>query len=131
MKNGDHLTNYQLQEFISGRIDAAESEQILTHLEQCEHCLVRIDALWSQQPVASAMVELAELDAPTAQRLERQLVSKIHRSNLSATVLRLGTRGFFSVAVSLLRPFMRSRKSEATLRRGTTSGTMSGTRSEP
>lgn len=105
MQNEDHLTSYQLQEFISGRIDATESEQILIHLEQCDRCLVQIDALWSRQPAASALAELVELDAQTARRLERQLVRKIHRSNLSATVLRLGTHGFLSVAVGLLRPF--------------------------
>jgi hypothetical protein len=110
MTTAEHLTSQELRELIAGRMETVESARLLAHIEQCDHCLAQADELWSQQPVAAVVADWVELDAPTAQRLERQLVRKIHRSNLSADMLRLGTQGFLSVAVSLLRPIVRPRR---------------------
>lgn len=100
------LSDELLQQFVSGELDDAQAEEILSRLAEDEASLEKVDALWQAQTAAAAVYTIPPLEPERAQRLRRRLVRQIHRSNLSANVIRMGTQGFGSVAVNLLRPLL-------------------------
>jgi anti-sigma factor RsiW len=106
MGKQDHIPRQQLEQFVKGQMNETESEQVMSHLGQCDHCLALTDELWNEQPVSRAMSEIVDLDDRTAERMQRKVTSQIHRSNLSGNMIRLGTQGFLSVALGLLRPLV-------------------------
>ena len=106
MTAGTHIDFDILSSFVAGQLGKSETNQVMTHLAECEECLVRVDDLWARQPTGAAIA--VGLDDRTAIRMERHLISRIHRSNLAETILSLGTEGFMSVAMTLLRPFLGS-----------------------
>ena len=104
--SSNHITRERLEHFVSGRLTDHESDQVMAHLAECDVCLSSTDELWASQPVGEAVSYIVDLDADTATRVERKLVRKIHRSNMTGSVVRLGTQGFLSVMLGLLRPLM-------------------------
>ncbi len=110
MNDSTHISQERLEQFVTGLLSEAEAEDVMSHLAECEQCLSLTDTLWTSQPVGRTLSESVDLDVTTAERLERRLVSRIHRSNLSGAVVRLGTQGFMSVALGLLRPLIVTRR---------------------
>ena len=94
-----------LAAFIKGSLTDIESETILTHLEECEHCLSIVDSLWEEGGWQDSNSNL-RLDHDTAARLEQKLYRRIHRSQLAGDVVTLGTRGMFETVFALLAPFI-------------------------
>ncbi len=100
------LTDELLKQFVAGELDEAQTEAVLTRLAEDEASLEKVDALWQKQAAATAVFTIPTLEPERAQRLRQRLLRQIHRSNLGANVIKLGTQGFGSVAVSLLRPLL-------------------------
>ena len=104
-----------LRRFVAGELNEKENEKVMARLANDEASLEIVDALWNEQPSQTAVVELPDLEPERAQRVRRRLIHKIHRSDLTKNVFTLGTHGFTSVAVSLLRPLL-DRKGRETRR---------------
>ena len=111
------LTDELLQQFVAGELDEAQNEAVLTRLAEDEASLEKVDALWQAQSPGTAVFTIPPLEPERAQRLRQRLVRQIHRSNLGATVFKMGTQGFGSVAVSLLRPLLNTPTREQRHRR--------------
>lgn len=111
------LSDELLQQFVAGELDEAQTEEILSRLADDEASLEKVDALWQEQSLATAVFTIPPLETARAQRLRQRLVRQIHRSNLSANVIKMGTQGFGSVAMSLLRPLLSSPHREQRHRR--------------
>jgi hypothetical protein len=109
MGTSEHIVLERLERFVAGESSEAESEEIMTHFAHCEECMSLADELWVREPMGTTVSEIAGLDGQTADRLQRELVKRLHRSNLSGAVFTLGTQGFFSVAMALLHPLMSNR----------------------
>ncbi|MEW5987740.1 MAG: hypothetical protein AB1791_13990 [Chloroflexota bacterium] len=103
-----HLTVDALKQFVAGRLGPGASESVLSHLAECEQCLAAADQLWAKQPVQRVMAAKVELEPEAANRVHQKLVNHIHLADLNVTALRLGTVGFWRVALGILRPLMRS-----------------------
>lgn len=93
-----------LRRFIRGELDEEESNEVIEVLANHDQCIALLDQLWIQQPVGQALAATPDLDNEVAIRLENKLVRQIHRSNMARTVFKMGTQGFFSVALGLIRP---------------------------
>ncbi|MCP5097547.1 MAG: hypothetical protein GY943_18530 [Chloroflexi bacterium] len=102
-----------LQQFISGELSEAEADEVVEMLTSNEQKMDMLDQLWDAQPEEPSGGTRPDLDKETAKRLEYSLVQQIHRSKITGAVLKMGTRGFASVAMGLLRPFARRRPSQA------------------
>ena len=106
MTNQATLSDELLQQFVAGELDEAQTEAVLARLAEDEASLEKVDALWQEESLATAVFTIPPLEPERARRLRQRLVRQIHRSNLSANVIRMGTQGFGSVAMSLLRPLL-------------------------
>ena len=100
-----HWSNENLAAFVSGRLTEIETEAILTHLEECEHCLTIVDGLWEEGGWQDLDSNL-HLDKEAAARLEQKLYRRIHRSQLAGDVVALGTRGMLQTVFALMAPFV-------------------------
>lgn len=107
----------RLRQFVAGELDEAENEAIMAYLAEDEASLEIVDALWEEQPSQTAVAELPDLEPERAQRVRRRLIHQIHRSDLAKNVVRMGTTGFGSVALSLLRPLLNTQNRERRNRR--------------
>jgi hypothetical protein len=92
-----------LQQFFAGELDEAESDEIIEILAANQTSLEIIDQLSSQ---SNAQAQTPVLKNEVVQRLESNLMQRIHVSNMLGAVLKMGTRGFASVTMGLLRPFI-------------------------
>lgn len=110
VKNQTLLSKELLRKFVAGELDAAKNEEIMAQLAEDEASLEFVDALWQEELSHSVTAAIPKLDAEQAQRVRRQIIQQIHRSVLGMNVVRMGTKGFGSVAVSLLRPFLTNKK---------------------
>ncbi len=104
------LTQELLRQFVAGTLDQATNEQIMAQLAEDETSLELVDALWQDQPSQTAVKQLPDIESAQAKKMRRRLVHQIHRSDLALNVVKLGTQGFGSVAMSLLRPLLGSPK---------------------
>ena len=104
------LPDELLPQLVPGELNDAQPEAILTRLADDEASLEKVEALWQGQALATAVSPIPPLEPERAQRLRHHLVRQIHRTNLGASVIKLGTQGFGSVAVSLLRPLLATPK---------------------
>lgn len=100
------LSKELLRRFVAGELDDAENEAIMAQLAEDEASLELVDALWEEQPSQTAVFDLPDLEPERAQRVRRRLIHQIHRSDLAKNVVCMGTTGFGSVALSLLRPLL-------------------------
>lgn len=103
-----HLTADTLKQFVAGHLGLSASESVLSHLAECEQCLAAADQLWAEQPAQRAIATKIDLEPDVASRVRQKLVSRIHLADVNVTALRLGTVGFWRVALGILRPLMRS-----------------------
>ncbi|MFQ5419971.1 MAG: zf-HC2 domain-containing protein [Anaerolineae bacterium] len=101
-----HLDDQTLRRLVDGRLHEKEQEQIMAHLAECGECVDKVDALWAAQPLGTAVGETEPLDPATARRVEKKVVKRIHRSDLTGEMLRLLVQGFAGVAVALARPLV-------------------------
>ncbi len=101
-----HLNDETVTRLVDGRLNKREQEQVMAHLAECDACVEKVDALWAARPLAAAVSQTEELDPAIARRVERKVVKRIHRSDLTAEILRLLVQGFAGVAVALARPLM-------------------------
>lgn len=111
--NSKPLTQELLRKFVAGELKEAEAEQVMAQLAEDEASLQLVDALWHEQPSQTAVVELPKLEPERAQRVRRRLIHQIHRSDLAVNMVKMGTQGFGSVAMSLLRPLLDSKNRES------------------
>lgn len=107
--SSQHVDSNTLKRFVAGRLEEAEAEHIVVHLSECDRCLALADELWSTQPAGTAVVPPPDPDPDVAQRIERKITKRIHFSNLSGEIIRLGTRGFIDVALAIVRPLIHTR----------------------
>ena len=104
----DHITISRdlLRKFVAGELDETENDRVMTRLAEDDSSLEMMDALWDEQTLYAPDAALPHLDPEQAKRIRRRLLHHIHRANLTKNVLRLGTQGFGSVAMSLIRPLL-------------------------
>lgn len=99
-----------LSQFVAGTLSPSETEQVLDHLDHCERCLDQVEQLWETSPlwevIPLAVEAGADMERERAQRIERQVINQIHRSDVAGRVLWLGTEGFLQVSFALLRPLL-------------------------
>ena len=100
-----------LRRFIRGELNESESSEVIDVLAENEECMAFLDTLWVQQPINQALAAAPALDGATALRVQTRLIDQIQRTNLTGTMFKMGTQGFFEVAMGLLRPFSRRNKS--------------------
>ncbi len=92
-----------LQRFVRGELDESESHEVIDVLAEHDQWLFFFDQLWLQQPVKSAVAHAP--DGAATINLQNKLFDRLHRTNMSGTIFKLGTRGFFEAALGLIRPF--------------------------
>ena len=106
-----------LRRFVAGELDDAENEAIMARLAEDEASLELVDALWQEQPSQPAVHNLPDLEPARAQQKRRQLIQQIHRADLAVSIVKMGTTGFGSVALSLLRPLLNNKNQNRKNRR--------------
>ena len=106
-----------LRRFVAGELDDAENEAIMARLAEDEASLELVDALWQEQPSQTAVHNLPDLEPDRAQQMRRQLIQQIHRADLAVSIGKMGTTGFGSVALSLLRPLLNNKNQNRKNRR--------------
>lgn len=111
------LTKELLRRFVAGELDEVENEAILVRLAEDEASLEFVDTLWQEQRSQTAVNDLPDLAPERAQRVRRQLIRQIHRSDLAANIVKMGTGGWSRVALSLLRPLLDTQNRERRHRR--------------
>jgi hypothetical protein len=103
------LSKELLRRFVAGELGEAENEAIMARLAEDEASLAVVDALWQEQPSQTAVFDLPDLEPERAQQLRRQLIQQIHRADLAVNIVKMGTTGFGSVALSLIRPLLNNK----------------------
>jgi hypothetical protein len=103
------LSKKLLRKFAAGELNDAENEAVLSRLAEDEASLEFVDALWHEQTSPTAVPQLPNLKPEKAQQMRQRLLRQLHRTDLSLNVVKMGTQGFGSVAVSLLRPLLDSK----------------------
>lgn len=98
-----------LRKFVAGLLDEADNEAIMNRLVEDEASLEIVATLWNEPDVETAVPQLPNLKPEKAQQIRHRLLRQIHRTDLSLNVVKMGTQGFGSVAVSLLRPLLDSK----------------------
>lgn len=101
-------TSEELKRFVAGELDADDVGRILTYLAQDDDALEMVDELWQEISLTPPgnNDDVPVLDNATTQEVERLLFDRIHRSDLTGDVLRLGTQAASAVYWALLRPFV-------------------------
>jgi hypothetical protein len=103
------LSKELLRRFVAGELDNAENEAIMARLAEDEASLEIVDALWQEQPSQTAVYDLPDLEPDRAQQMRRQIIRQIHRADLAVNIVKMGTTGFGSVALGLLRPLLNNK----------------------
>ena len=103
------LSKELLRRFVAGELDNAENEAIMARLAEDEASLEIVDALWQEQPSQTAVYDLPDLEPDRAQQMRRQIIKQIHRADLAVNIVKMGTTGFSSVALGLLRPLLNNK----------------------
>ena len=103
------LSDAILQRFVQGELIGSELTGVLEHLAVSEEALARVDALWANRPVGTAISLEETTETPVPERAEKRLFNHIHRTDLVGHITRLGTVGFFEVILSFLRPLFATR----------------------
>ncbi len=103
------LSEKLLRQFVAGELDDAENEAIMARLAEDEASLEIVDALWQAQPSQTAVSNLPDLEPARAQQMRRQIIKQIHQADLAINIVKMGTTGFGSVALSLLRPLINNK----------------------
>ncbi len=101
-------TSEELKRFVAGDLDTDATERILTYLSENDDAVETVDTLWQEINLtpSGGDSEVPELDDATAAKVEQQLFDRIHRTDLTGDVLRLGTQAASTVYWALLRPFV-------------------------
>jgi hypothetical protein len=101
-------TREELLLFVNGELDSEASEEILIVLAEDDESLEMVDQLWKENNVITLSDETTvdNLDQAAADDLERKLTDKIHRSDLTSNVLRLGTQAAGMAYWALVRPLV-------------------------
>ena len=98
-----HITKKTLDDFVAGSLSEADTEVVMSYLSENEEALAYVDDLWQREFVLTTAVA-PSLDVQTANRIERQLIRRIHQSNLVGMIIRLGIVGFGKVVNAILKP---------------------------
>lgn len=99
-----------LQKFVAGELPVEDEERILAILAEDEETLAIVDELWTQeQHLSESIPNRRDIESERAQRIEKHIIKSIHRSNLALNVATFGTKGFLTVAMSLLKPLVDTR----------------------
>jgi hypothetical protein len=104
--SSEPLSKELLRKFVAGVLGDAENEAIMARLAEDEASLELVDALWNEQASQTAVFQPPNLQPDQARRLRHRLLQQIHRADLTMNMVKMGTQGFGSVAVSLLRPLL-------------------------
>ena len=100
-----YITNKTLDDFVAGKLSEADTEAVMAYLSENEEALAYVDDLWQRELVLATAVA-PSLDVQTANRIERQLIRRIHQSNLVGMITRLGIVGFGEVVKAILIPII-------------------------
>ncbi len=108
MKELKHLNLENMRAFVSGKLDEAENEAIITHLGECDTCLGKMDQLWTTQPNGN-IIRFPSMMDEQVQKLEENFLRRMQRANLGNRVIHFGTTGFLQVVLALLAPWFATR----------------------
>jgi hypothetical protein len=104
MNSTEHPASHTLADLAAGRLADAEEQAVIAHLVECEPCLAAVDRLWDEL-LATSGLAVPDLKPEAAERVERDLWRRIHRSDLAGETIRLGTHALLLVLLALLGPF--------------------------
>lgn len=91
----------EIRSLVAGSLDPSAAEALLEHIAGCERCLAEADGRWAQSPALRAF---PNLEADRQASVERSLMARIGRSDLSGQSLLLATLGLLKVVLGLLEP---------------------------
>ena len=94
----------EIEALVSGRLQGADAEGLLDHMQSCETCLEEADRLWASSPALS--LAMPEPQPEELARGEQRMMARLSRSDLSGESLLLATLGVFLVFLSLLEPLI-------------------------
>ncbi|MEM7119459.1 MAG: zf-HC2 domain-containing protein [Chloroflexota bacterium] len=101
----NHIDERTLERYVAGQLSAAAADVVLSHLEACDDCLERVEALWATTDIGAAVAEATEEpNRSQKDKMEHLIVNRIHRSNLGGKLVEVGLGGFLDVVMALLRP---------------------------
>ena len=99
-----------LEKFIQGRLSESENRTVLDYLAKNEAALDIVDQLWAQNQghLLEEALTVPELENTDIQRVERQLIHRLRRSDLGGKALWLGTAGLMKTIMALMIPILNS-----------------------
>ena len=106
MTGNHHSTDDELIGLLHGDLDPEKHEPLLLHLEACEVCGAKAEAIWREvSPLAGPSKE-SEPTQTTATAIQAGLFGRLHRLQLAEELTTLGSRGFASVFLGLIGPLV-------------------------
>ncbi len=94
-----------LRRFVAGKLNPEEAEEVIRYLPEDDDALTFVDGLWlAQNSWHKAVNPVTPLTTQKVELVQKKIVKRIHRSDLSANIFRMGTIGFGQVILALLRP---------------------------
>ena len=99
-----------LRRFVRGEMDDADSTVVIEALTENEQGMALLASLWRQQPAGMPLIDVPDLDMDVAYRIQSRLEGQIQQAGLARALLKMGTNGFFSAALGLIRPFAHRNK---------------------
>ncbi len=101
----EQFSQETLRRFVAGKLNPNETDAVIRHLPEDDEALDFVDDLWKEQnDWHTGDAPVTPLTPQTAQLVEKKVVTRIHRSDLSGHILRMGTLGFGKVIMALIRP---------------------------
>lgn len=100
----------RIEEYVTGQLDEAESEAMLTHLATCDTCIDVVDRLWADAGIASRRGEIQDPDYRTVRSIHSGLLHRIHIQDLGYQLIKLSIVRPVQVLAACLRIFTAGRK---------------------
>jgi hypothetical protein len=91
----------EIRSLVAGKLDASAAEALLDHIAGCDLCLEETDARWAESPALRAF---PNPDPSLQAKVERLLLARLGRSDLSGQSILLATLGLVKVVLGLLTP---------------------------
>ena len=84
---------------------------IAENLAEIAEVFGQMEGLWDDDvDVDKIDIDIPQLSPESAEKLRTRVLSNIHRTDIAASALRLGTEGIMQVLLALLRPAMSAGK---------------------
>lgn len=84
-----------------------DMEFIAENLAEIAEYFGQLEAIWDENAdVDNIDIGIPQLSPESAEKLRQRVLSNIHRTDMAATTLRLGTEGVMQVLLALVKPVM-------------------------